>query len=129
MSPTKKTIKQGNYRLCYIETKPDQSPVKKFMDLIPDEQKNRFDRMFDRICDQGKISNQDHFKKVGEFRHCGKRTPIFEFKGWMYRLFCIPSGNEWIIVHGYVKKERRCDPKEIEKVKNIIKANKEILDD
>jgi Phage derived protein Gp49-like (DUF891) len=70
-------------------------------------------RLFNRIAEQGKIANREHFKRI-------EGTEFFEFKNFQIRMPCyFLQGSLVVITHGFRKKGDRIPPSEIDRATRI----------
>lgn len=69
-----------------------------FDDLKPVE-KAKFEALFERLADTGRINNTDHFRKESDDIYC--------FKGGQHRLSCFQERRRWILLHGFRKKTNK----------------------
>lgn len=78
------------------------SPAKEFIEKLERTDiatLQKFAPLFQRICQDGRISNKEHF------RH--EEGDIWSFKRHQHRLPCFRDGNDFVLTHGLVKKSNK----------------------
>jgi hypothetical protein len=88
-------------------------PGKKFLDDLSKDDREKILRVIKRLADEGKVSNREQFKKI-------EGEDFFEFKNFQMRMPCyFQTAGRLIITHGFIKKENRIKPEEIDRMKRI----------
>jgi hypothetical protein len=79
------------------------SPGLEYYDGLPRQFKNRFNVLFKKLGDTGRIFNKEQFKTI-------EGTEFFEFKAHVHRLPCrFTQFKQVIITHGLQKKKPKLD--------------------
>lgn len=86
-------------------------PAKDWLTESSDEGASKFAHLFRKIAGSGKISNEQHFRKL--------RDDIWEFKRDSNRILCFQMGRRWLLTHHYLKQRDKCPPKEIDRAIRI----------
>ena len=55
--------------------------------------------LFNRLVTHGKIRNEQQFKYIDK--------EIWEFKCNQVRMPCFKDGNDWVLTHGFIKKQNK----------------------
>src|SRR3954469_11908848 len=85
--------------------------AKEWLVSATESQRSKFDHLFRKMAATGRISNDEHFKKLdGE---------IWEFKRDGDRILCFQQGRCWRLTHHYPKGGRKCPRSQIEYADNI----------
>jgi hypothetical protein len=88
-----------------------------YRDELTDREKAQMLRLFNRMGDQGRIANREHFKSI-------EGTEFFEFKNRQVRMPCyFLPGNLVVITHGFRKKCDHIPPTEIDRARRIKKED------
>ena len=88
-------------------------PAKKFLDGLPNVEREKISRIIKRLADKGKVANEKQFKKIED-------TEFFEFKNFQIRMPCyFHTDGRVIITHGFTKKEDSIEPEQIDRMKRI----------
>lgn len=110
-----------HFRIVYAKRKNGTIPAKDFVENLDKLYRTRFDLLFERLLQTGKIWNKQKFKKLqGD-------SELWEFISIPYRIFTFRDGNCWILTHGFEKRKSGTDIKEIEKGVAIKKEYFETL--
>lgn len=113
LSAERHLVQKGPMRsvTCAI-CQDNKSPAKAFLDSLGRHELTRFAVSFQRIANDGRIGNPQHFHKIdGE---------IWEFKCYQHRIGCFQDGREWVLTHGFVKKGDRWPKPEVDRAKRIM---------
>jgi hypothetical protein len=98
------------YAVCANETSPGYSF---YLDELDDTEKAKMNTLFYRMGEQGRISNEQHFKRI-------EGTDLFEFKNHQIRMPCyFLPGRLLVITHGFRKKGDRMGPSQIARARRI----------
>ncbi|MGO9175694.1 MAG: type II toxin-antitoxin system RelE/ParE family toxin [Desulfobaccales bacterium] len=88
-------------------------PAKKFLNGLSKEERAKILRVIRRQADEAKLTNMEQFKKI-------EGEDFFEFKNFQIRMPCyFHRDSRLILTHGFIKKEPRIRPEEIERMKRI----------
>ena len=88
-------------------------PGKKFLDGLSKLDREKILRIVKRLANEGKVTNRQQFKKI-------EGEDFFEFKNYQIRMPCYFHAAGWLIItHGFIKKEDRIRPEEIDRMKRI----------
>jgi hypothetical protein len=84
-------------------------PARDFLDSLPAEGRAKLMALIRRLADVGSITNREQFKKI-------ENTEFFEFKHYQLRMpgYFRPGG-VFVLTHGFVKKQDRIPPQELER--------------
>jgi len=98
-----------------------ESPGEQFYDGdgLDDGDRAKLNKLFETLGDQGKISNEQKFKKIDD-------TEFFEFKSFQIRMPCFfVRGQLVVITHGFFKKKDKTPSGEIDRANGSkMKTNK-----
>lgn len=87
-------------------------PAMSFLDDILDKKmKKRLGGLFQRLADQGRITNDQLFNH--------ERGEIWAFKRNKVRIGCFRLGTAWFLTHGFIKKARRWPTTQLDRADNI----------
>jgi phage-related protein len=101
-------------RIVCAVTRNGKSPAADFLDdLKRNDVHNlgKFAARFLRLADNPRIQNEKQFKKI-----CGR---IWEFKVSHYRIVCFQDGPDWVLTHGFVKKQQKWPKTELPRAERI----------
>jgi len=91
-------------------------PAKKFLDGLPNPEREKISRIIKRLADKadkGKLANRQQFKKI-------EGEDFFEFKNFQIRMPCyFHEDGRIIITHGFIKKGDSIEPEQIDRMKRI----------
>jgi len=71
----------------------------------------KFAALFKHLANNPRIRNEKQFKKI--------RGSIWEFKRSHYRIGCFQDGPDWVLTHGFVKKQQKWPPTEFSRAERI----------
>jgi hypothetical protein len=80
------------------ELKNGTCPVGEFLDGLSPSDRRKLDVLFERLGDQGRISNREKFRKVEDH--------IWEFKSFQIRVLCFFAPNGQVILCNWETKKR-----------------------
>lgn len=104
---------KGEQRQIVFAVTAAGSPAMEFIAGLDGRDRARVFKLFERLGDHGRISNDQQFKSLVE-------TDFYEFKPTkQIRLMCYQAGLLWIVTHGFVKKRDKIDPEEIRRADRI----------
>jgi len=86
-------------------------PAKEFIEGLDASDQRKLAVLFQVLAAKGAISNRQHFRKVS--------GAIWEFKRFQIRVGCFQTEARWILTHGFVKKDDRWKPAELERANRI----------
>jgi hypothetical protein len=88
-------------------------PERNFLNSLSKDDREKILRVIKRRADEAKVSNREQFKKI-------EGEDFFEFKNFQMRMPCyFQTAGRLIITHGFMKKEARIRPEEIDRMKRI----------
>lgn len=87
------------------------SPSSDFLRGLRQPELSKVQALLERMADHGEICNREKFKKV--------KGQIWEFKSFQIRLLCFQDGKNWVLTHGFVKKQDQIPKREIERAEQI----------
>lgn len=86
-------------------------PAVEFLDGLPEDQRGRMTRRFEKLAAGLRLNKQD-FRQL--------RGKIYEFKDYQRRMLCFKAPGGWYVTHGFIKKTSAATPnKEIERAERI----------
>jgi hypothetical protein len=62
---------------------------------LSDAERAKFDALFRRLAEEGRIRNPEHFTKESVHIYCFKRGKL--------RITCFQEGSDWMLLHGFKK--------------------------
>ena len=86
-------------RIVAVTRSDGTCPALEYLDELPEEAVSAFEARFTRLLEQGRITNTQHFHKIG----LKGKPAVWEMKthdGPGRRLYMIQSGRDWITTHG-----------------------------
>jgi mRNA-degrading endonuclease RelE of RelBE toxin-antitoxin system len=106
------TLAKGKkFKVCEIE-KGKKSEVKEFFSKLNKADKDRILQKINYIADNGPPKNEEKFRYEGD--------GIYAIKQNQVRIYCFfDSGKMIILTHGFMKKDKKANPNQLEKAKNI----------
>ncbi len=112
--PKREVLYRGKFHTVELAvTANGRCPAKKFLNELSNDDKGKILRVIKRLADEGEVSNREQFKKI-------EGEDFFEFKNFQIRMPCYFQGvGRLILTHGFIKKELRIRPEEIERMKRI----------
>jgi hypothetical protein len=112
--PKREVLYTGKFYMVELAiTANGRCPAKKFLNKLSKEDRGKILRIIKRLADTGRVVNREQFKKI-------EGEEFFEFKSFQIRMPCYFQGaGRLIITHGFIKKEARIKPEEIERMKRI----------
>lgn len=97
-----------------------ESPAREFYDRLSDQDKAKVMVLFQRLADSGRISNHEHFKKLGPQAGPAGRD-LWEFKRFQVRFIGdFRPGRRFIVAHGARKKRDNLRREDIEKAVRML---------
>jgi len=103
------------YAVCLDQSKP----AEEFYDSLADPDKAKLNKLFERLGDHGRISNEEKFKKI-------ENSDFFEFKSFQIRMPCFfLPGKLVVITHGFWKKGDKIPPAEVKRAERIRQEDQE----
>lgn len=88
------------------------SPAQEFVETELDlDNQRKLAVLLEKLANQGRISNEEQFKKV--------EGSLFELKQHQVRVFCFQEGRRWILTHGFIKKRPKLPKTEIQRGERI----------
>lgn len=112
MSTNINKLAQGTKFGVFEIKKNDESEISNFFLKLNANDKNRIMRQINHIADNGPLNN------IEKFRHEG--DGIYAIKQNQIRIYCFfHAGKMIILTHGFIKKSRKPDPKQLEKAIDI----------
>ncbi len=96
----------------YAQSANGKLLAKEFIEGLSIADQAKLAHLFQWIAEHGQIRNEE------KFRHEGDK--IYSFKAHQIRIGCFCSGRRWILTHGFVKKQDRWPPAELERAKRIM---------
>ena len=112
--PKREVLCRGNFYTVELAlTGNGRCPGKKFLNSLSKDDREKILRVIKRLADAGKVANREQFKKI-------EGEDFFEFKNSQIRMPCyFHAAGRLIITHGFIKKEDRIRPEEIDRMKRI----------
>ena len=114
--PKREVLYKGRFYTVELAiTANGRCPGKKFLDSLFKHDREKILRIIKRLADadEGKLANREQFKKI-------EGEDFFEFKNSQIRMPCyFHAAGRLIITHGFIKKEDRIRPEEIDRMKRI----------
>jgi putative component of toxin-antitoxin plasmid stabilization module len=118
---------RGQRAIAFAKLKDGSEPAKHFYESLADDDKDRFDGIFDRLCEHGIFRNDEKFHPdVGEIKclHRGtsKAFTVSEFKvhtGPGYRIFAVRERDTYVLSHGCNKPKKKQFKFEIDRAGRI----------
>jgi hypothetical protein len=97
-----------SYTVKSLELADGSCPAGEFFDGLDGSYQAKLDVLFERLGDQGRISNTEKFKRVEGSDH------IWAFKSFQVRLLCCFVPNRIVLLlYGLIKKRDKYKPTEI----------------
>jgi hypothetical protein len=88
------------FTIACLELADGSCPSGEFLDALTKSERTKFDVLFERLGDQGRISNPEHFKKLDG------TDGLWEFKRHQLRIFCFYAPNRIVyLLYGLRKKK------------------------
>ena len=112
--PKREVLYQGKFHTVELAVTANyRCPAKKFLNSLSKFDREKILRVIKRLADEGKVANREQFKKI-------EGEDFFEFKNSQIRMPCyFYAVGRLIITHGFIKKEDRIRPEEIDRMKRI----------
>jgi hypothetical protein len=112
--PKRKVLHKGKVHSVELAiTANGRCPAEKFLNSLSKDEREKILRVIKRLADEGKVANREQFKKI-------EGEEFFEFKNSQIRMPCyFHATGRLIITHGFIKKEDRIRPEEIDRMKRI----------
>ncbi len=118
-------LRRGDSRRLLGVRRPNgRCEAAEFLDALEPRLQNRFKALIDRLLEQGKITNQELFRRLQV-----PGTPaVWEFKvhvgkGW--RLYSIQTGQDWLATHGGPKVPNKQVAAQAERARMIFEQGRE----
>lgn len=102
-----------HYRVVCAQKTNGTMPAKKFIESLDKIARTKILRLFDLLCQNGKIMNTQKFKKLHS------DSELWEFKSKPYRIITFRDGNTWFLTHGFEKDSDGTRQEDIDKGKKI----------
>ncbi len=91
----------GHYfTIEFFELEGGASPAADFVESLGDADRAKVDALFARLCDHGRITHPEKFKKIEG------SDGIFEFKSFQIRLFCFFAPNHRVVLLTGLRKKK-----------------------
>jgi hypothetical protein len=112
--PKREVFHKGAFYSVELAITPNgKCPAKKFLDGLPNLEREKISRIIKRLADKGKLTNRQQFKKI-------EGEEFFEFKNFQIRMPCyFQTDSRVIISHGFIKKGDSIEPEQIVRMKRI----------
>lgn len=102
--------------VLYAEAADGDCPARDFLQSLGEDAREKFEALFERMAQHGKITNTEKFKKLE-----GTKS-IFEFKSDANRILCFLHDDKCVVLtHGVVKKKWKLHPQDIARAELILK--------
>jgi phage-related protein len=102
------------FTILAYEDEQGVSSAKRFLDALSDQDRAKILTSFDRICSQGRIASQEHFKN--------EEGDIWVFKRHQIRIYCFfDKGRVLVLTHGIIKKSPKAKKTDLEKARKICR--------
>lgn len=99
------------HRVVWAREKSGRMRGKEFFDALEQQEQAKFEALFQRLAETGRIFDPRKFRAEG--------AGIFCFKIRQRRLACFFDGKDIAITHGFVKKGDKVPPGETDRAKRI----------
>lgn len=89
-------------RTCSVWWADDASGhfrARDYFDNLTDPERAKFEALFRRLADDGRILNRELFAKESANIYCFKRGKL--------RMTCFRQGSDWMLLHGFKKKTNK----------------------
>lgn len=91
----------------------EASPVADFLGQLTEQERGKVDVLFERLGNQGRISNKELFKKI-------EGTKLFEFKRHQIRLICFYTSNKRVVIcHALRKKQDKHQKRDLDRAEKL----------
>jgi phage-related protein len=88
-------------------------PVADFLGQLTGQERRRIDVLFERLGNQGRISNKELFKKL-------EGTKLFEFKRHQIRLICFYTPDKRVVIcHALRKKQDKHQKRDLDHAETL----------
>lgn len=101
----------------YASRTNGKKPAQEFYNSLPDEEKDNFRVLADKLGEEGTITNTQKFKKLQT------KEDIWQFSTYNYRLLCFKLKRCWFFTNGFPKTSQATPPRYIRMAIQIKKEH------
>lgn len=107
----------SHFAIQFAERDSGKKLAKEFWEQLDGRTQTRFLVLFQRLCDTGRLSSPDQWRKVDD--------GVREFKRSGYRIFAFRAGDVWYLTNGFKKSKKK--KRQSEAIRQAVRIKNECM--